>query len=83
MLSDVPHEMPFSIAHNHACRNACTYLSAFVCCPCNAVFKLLIVCLADIKYRATGEYVVSFEVWHQKLIKDAERYYEQKQEEYG
>ncbi|KAA6424912.1 MAG: hypothetical protein FRX49_05086 [Trebouxia sp. A1-2] len=36
-----------------------------------------------IKDRATGEYVVSFEVWHEKLIKDAERYYEQKQEEFG
>ena len=74
MLSDEPHEPPSSQhvgMHAHNCQLS------------SAVFKLLIVCLADIKCRATGEYVVSFEVWHEKLIKDAERYYEQKQEEYG
>lgn len=36
-----------------------------------------------IKDRSTGEYVVSFEVWHEKLIRDAERYHEQKLQELG
>ena len=31
--------------------------------------------------RSSNEYVVSFEVWHEKLIQDAENYYEQKLEE--
>ena len=31
--------------------------------------------------RSTGEYLVSFEVWHENLIEDAERYYEQRKEE--
>ena len=28
--------------------------------------------------RSTGEYAVSFEVWHEKLLENAEAYYEQK-----
>ena len=32
------------------------------------------------RYRSTGEYLVSFEVWHEKLIKDAESFYSQKQQ---
>ena len=31
--------------------------------------------------RSTGEYLVSFEVWHKKLIQDAERFFEQKVQE--
>lgn len=28
--------------------------------------------------RSTGEYAVSFEVWHEKLLENAEAYYEMK-----
>ena len=34
-------------------------------------------------YRSTGEYAVSFEVWHEKLLENAEAYYEQKLAETG
>lgn len=33
--------------------------------------------------RSTGEYAVSFEVWHEKLLKNAEAYYQQKLAEAG
>ena len=49
----------------------------------NAGPQACTVSMAACAYRSTGEYVVSFEVWHEKLIKDAERYHEQKLQELG
>ncbi len=50
-------------------------------CRAEQVMSSLLSRLSMSMCRSTGEYAVSFEVWHEKLIEDAEEYFEQKQEE--